>query len=57
MIYGDRDTVAQVENISEFVPNIEEVHLASGHWIQQEKPDETSRTILDWLERHAAPEV
>jgi len=20
-----------------------------GHWIQQEKPDETTRAILDWL--------
>jgi len=23
----------------------------SGHWTQQEKPEETSRVILDWLAR------
>jgi pimeloyl-ACP methyl ester carboxylesterase len=56
MIYGDRDAVAQAENLAEFVPNVEETHLDSGHWIQQEKPEETNRTILEWLARHdAAP--
>jgi pimeloyl-ACP methyl ester carboxylesterase len=54
MIYGDRDAVAQAENLAEFVPNVEEIHLDSGHWIQQEKPEETNRTILEWLERHDA---
>lgn len=24
-------------------------NLDSGHWIQQEKPEETTRAILDWL--------
>ena len=52
MIYGDRDAVAQADNLAEFVPNVEEIHLDSGHWIQQEKPDETNRAILEWLERH-----
>ena len=54
MIYGDRDAVAQAENLAEFVPNVEEIHLDSGHWIQQEKPEETNRTILEWLARHDA---
>jgi pimeloyl-ACP methyl ester carboxylesterase len=52
MIYGDRDAVAQAENLAEFVPNVEEIHLDSGHWIQQEKPEETNREITQWLERH-----
>ncbi|MGB7818922.1 MAG: alpha/beta hydrolase [Ornithinibacter sp.] len=52
MIYGDRDVVAQAENLAEFVPNVEEVHLDSGHWIQQEEPEEANRTITQWLERH-----
>ncbi|RTL61549.1 MAG: alpha/beta hydrolase [Pseudonocardiaceae bacterium] len=54
MIYGDRDVVAKSENLAEFVPEVEEVHLDSGHWIQQEKPEETNRAILDWLDRHGA---
>jgi len=52
MIYGDRDAVAKAENLAEFVPNVEEVHLDSGHWIQQEKAEETNHAILDWLARH-----
>ena len=52
MISGDRDTVAPSPNLAEFVPNVEEIHLDSGHWIQQERPEETTRAILEWLERH-----
>lgn len=54
MIYGDRDAVAPAENLAEFVPGVEEVHLDSGHWIQQERAEETNRVILEWLARHAA---
>lgn len=51
MIYGDRDAVAQADNLAAFVPDVEEIHLDSGHWIQQEKPEETNQAILKWLER------
>lgn len=54
MIYGDRDAVAPAENLAESVPDVEEIHLDSGHWIQQEKPEETNRTMLEWLARHDA---
>lgn len=54
MIYGDRDSVARAENLAAFVPNVEQAYLDSGHWIQQEKPEEVNRTILDWLERYDA---
>ncbi len=54
MIYGDRDVVARAENLAEFVPGIEEIHLDTGHWIQQERPEETTSAILGWLERHDA---
>ncbi|MBN9113693.1 MAG: alpha/beta hydrolase [Pseudonocardia sp.] len=54
MIYGDRDAVAQADNLAEFVPGVEEVHLDSGHWIQQERPEETNRAVLDWLDRRGA---
>ncbi|MFI6297510.1 alpha/beta fold hydrolase [Nonomuraea sp. NPDC050790] len=54
MIYGDRDLVARGENLSEFVPNVEVVSLDCGHWIQQEKPEETNRLMLKWLEQQDA---
>ncbi len=54
MIYGDRDPVAKSENLAKFVPNVEVVNLDCGHWIQQEKPEETNRAILEWLEQQEA---
>ena len=54
MIYGDRDPVARGANLTTFVPNVEVASLDCGHWIQQEKPEETNRLILDWLARHTA---
>jgi pimeloyl-ACP methyl ester carboxylesterase len=35
--------------LADFVPNVELLSLDCGHWIQQEKPNETTRAILDWL--------
>ncbi len=52
MIYGDQDAVAPAPNLRQFVPNVEEVTLHCGHWIQQEKPAETTQLILEWLEQH-----
>ncbi len=54
MIYGDRDLVARSENLTEFVPNVEVVTLDCGHWIQEEKPEETNQAILTWLKQQAA---
>lgn len=54
MIYGDRDTVARTENLSAFVPRVDEISLDSGHWIHQERAEETTRAILEWLEREEA---
>lgn len=51
MIYGDRDVIPQSDRLTEFVPNVEVVNLDCGHWIQQEKPEETNRAILKWLEK------
>jgi pimeloyl-ACP methyl ester carboxylesterase len=52
MIYGDRDVIPRGANLTEFVPNVEVVSLDCGHWIQQEKPEETNQAILGWLNRH-----
>jgi pimeloyl-ACP methyl ester carboxylesterase len=35
-----------------FIGDLETVMVAgSGHWTQQEKPDEVNRLMLDWLGR------
>ena len=52
MIYGDHDVIPKFEGLSEFVPHVDEVSLDCGHWIQQEKPEETNRAILNWLEKN-----
>lgn len=49
MIYGDRDQIPKPANLRQYVPNVEEISLDCGHWIQQEKPGETTRAILEWL--------
>lgn len=51
MIYGNHDAIPKFDGLSAFVPNVEEVSLDCGHWIQQEKPEETNRVILTWLEQ------
>lgn len=51
MIYGDRDPVQRSEKLTQFVPNVEVVNLDCGHWIQQEKPEETNQAILRWLDQ------
>ena len=43
---------ALAELMTPFVPDLEK-HLVSGsgHWAQQEKPDEVNRVLIDWLDR------
>ncbi|MEU0264770.1 alpha/beta hydrolase [Nocardioides sp. NPDC006303] len=54
MIYGARDTVMRAPNLEAFVPRVDVVELNCGHWIQQELPQETTRLILEWLQRGAS---
>ncbi len=49
MIYGSQDVIPPSENLKHFAPNLTEVVIDCGHWIQQEKPEETNRIILEWL--------
>lgn len=51
MIYGDRDLIPKSENLPNYVPNLDIASLDCGHWIQQEKPEETNKTILSWLKK------
>lgn len=50
MIYGEQDMIPKSENLKDFVPNLDVARLDCGHWIQQEKPEETTQAILKWLE-------
>ncbi|CAM2007729.1 alpha/beta fold hydrolase [Acanthopleuribacter pedis] len=49
MIYGERDEIQKNEQLTEFVPNVTVLSLDAGHWIQQERPQETTKAVLDWL--------
>lgn len=54
MIYGARDLIPPSARLATFVPNVDVITLDCGHWIQQEKPEETNKAILGWLERQNA---
>jgi pimeloyl-ACP methyl ester carboxylesterase len=55
MIMAERDVVlspAMADGMEEVVSDLEKVLVTgSGHWTQQEKPDEVNRIILDWMGR------
>ncbi|MCX2980668.1 alpha/beta hydrolase [Halieaceae bacterium IMCC14734] len=52
MIHGDHDMVPPLENLAEFVPQVEVVSLECGHWIMQEEPQKTTDLIKQWLLQH-----
>lgn len=54
MIYGEQDTIPKSDNLKNIVPNLDVITLDCGHWIQQEKPEETTQSILKWLEEQNA---
>jgi len=56
MIHGKYDIVPELD-ISEYVPDLETHMLECGHWIQQEKPDETNAILIEWLNRRMKPLV
>ena len=55
MIFGKYDIVPKGGDVSEYVPDLESITLESGHWIQQERPDETNEFLLSWLQRKITP--
>ena len=52
MIYADYDSVPKGQHLLDYAPNTTTVNLPCGHWIQQEKPAETNRAIIDWLNQN-----
>jgi pimeloyl-ACP methyl ester carboxylesterase len=52
MIYGEYDGVPKAADLAKFAPDSVEHSLDCGHWIQQERPDETNALIVDWLAKH-----
>ena len=38
-----------------YVDDLEVHTLDCGHWIQQEKPEETNRILVEWLNRRMKP--
>ncbi len=55
MIYGQHDMVPASPKLADFVPDVEVHTLDCGHWIQQERPQETNRLMLNWLATHYPP--
>jgi pimeloyl-ACP methyl ester carboxylesterase len=55
MIMADKDSVlppSSADGMERFVPQLEKYLVRDcGHWTQQEKPDEMTATIADWMKR------
>ncbi len=55
MVMAELDAVlppSAADGMEAYVPDLEKALIkGSGHWTQQERPEETSRVILDWLDR------
>ena len=55
MVMAEKDAVlppSAADGMEAYVPDLEKALIKdSGHWTQQEKPEETSRVILGWLDR------
>ena len=55
MIMAEKDVVlspAMADGMEDVISDLEKALVKdSGHWTQQEKPDEVNRLILDWMGR------
>jgi pimeloyl-ACP methyl ester carboxylesterase len=55
MVMAELDPVlppSLADGMEAYIPDLEKVLIkSSGHWTQQEKPQETSAAILEWLSR------
>ena len=51
MIHGSHDMVPANPELAKVAENLEVHTLDCGHWIMQERPEATTRLMLDWLQR------
>ncbi len=55
MIMAELDAVlppSAADGMESYVPNLDRVLIkGSGHWTQQEKPEEVNHAVLDWMNR------
>ncbi len=54
MIYGTYDIVPQNPALGQVAADLEVAELDCGHWIMQERPEQTTRLMLDWIARKAS---
>ena len=52
MIHGAHDMVPANPQLADVVTDLELHTLDCGHWIMQERPEDTNQLMLDWLARH-----
>ena len=52
IIYGAYDIVPKGGDVSAYVPNLESITFECGHWIQQEKVEETNQFLINWLKKN-----
>jgi pimeloyl-ACP methyl ester carboxylesterase len=55
MVTAELDAVlppSAAEGMDQYIGDLETTLIkGSGHWTQQEKPEELNRVLLDWLDR------
>jgi len=55
MVMAEKDAVlppSSADGMGAFIPDLEKaLVLGSGHWTQQEAPDQVNRILIDWLGR------
>ena len=55
MVMAEKDAVlppSAADGMEHWVPNLDRALVKdSGHWTQQEEPDQVNRIILDWLNK------
>ena len=55
MVMAEKDAVlppSSADGMDAFIPDLEKVLVTdSGHWTQQEQPEQVNRILLDWLDR------
>ncbi|HVX34222.1 MAG TPA: alpha/beta hydrolase [Solirubrobacterales bacterium] len=56
LIWADDDwffPAAAYDGLEAYLPRLEQHRIDdAGHWVQQEKPDEVNRRLVDWLRRN-----